>query len=91
MPPSGPLPPGPDIPAGAEVIVTEIYSGASYTLTSEESKTVTILADGEEGAPVAVDFSNTYDERLNGGNGVVNHFSYEDGEWKHQATEDSTN
>lgn len=80
-----------DIPAGAEVIVTEIYSGASYTLTSDASQTTTIIADGEEGAPVNVDFSNTYDDRMNGGNGIVNHFAYEDGEWKHQATEDSTN
>ena len=80
-----------DIPAGADVVVTEIYSGASYTLTSDASLEVVIIADGEEGAPATVNFSNTYDDRHNGGNGVVNHFAYENGEWTHQATEDSTN
>lgn len=79
-----------DIPAGAEVVVTEIYSGASYSLTSDASQKVTIIADEEEGAPVSASFSNTYDKRLNGGNGVVNSFAYEDGVWTHSATEDST-
>lgn len=81
-----------DIPAGAEVVVTEIYSGASYTLTSDGSYTVTIIADGEEGAPATVDFSNTYNYEFNGGNGIVNSFLYdsETDSWTHIATEDST-
>lgn len=33
------------IPAGAEVTVTEIYSGASYTITSEAEKTTVIKAN----------------------------------------------
>ena len=33
------------IPAGAEVTVTEIYSGASYTVTSEAEKTTVIKAN----------------------------------------------
>ena len=47
---------------------------------------------GEEGAPAEVFFSNTYDYRLNGGNGVVNSFLYdsESGSWTHSAAEDST-
>ena len=84
-----------DIPAGADVTVTEIYTGASYKLTSDVAKTTVIIADGEDGAPATVDFSNTYDYRLNGGNGVVNSFIYnQDAEgnatWTHSAMNDST-
>jgi len=77
-----------DIPAGSEVVVTEVYSGASYTLESDKEVNVTIAA--EETA--AVSFSNTYDERLNGGYGVVNQFAYdsETQEWVWEAAEDST-
>ena len=76
------------IPAGAEVTVTEVYSGASYTATSDSTQTVEIVADEMVGTA----FSNTYDEGLNSGDGLVNHFSYnaETGEWTHTATKDST-
>ena len=84
-----------DIPAGAKVTVTEVYTGASYKLTSEASKETVIIADGEPGAPATVDFSNTYDGYLNGGNGIVNSFIYsQDAEgnavWSHSAMSDST-
>ena len=81
-----------DIPAGSEVTVTEVYSGGSYKLTSDGSSTVTIIADEEDGAPATVEFSNTYDDRHNGGTGLVNHFEYntETGGWSHSASEDST-
>lgn len=59
-----------DIPAGAKVTVTEIYSGASYELTSDAAVTKTIIADDM----VGVSFTNTHDGRPNGGYGVVNHF-----------------
>lgn len=65
-----------DIPAGSEVTVTEIYSGSSYENTGAVSQTVEILADGTEGSPIQVSFTNTYDHRFNGGYGVVNHFDY---------------
>lgn len=67
-----------ELPAGAQVTVTEIYSGASYSPAegSQASQTVTVIADGEEGAPVQVSFENEYDGRLNGGTSVVNHFEY---------------
>ncbi len=76
------------IPAGAVVTVTEIYTGASYTLVSDGTQTVIITAEDVVGTT----FENTYDEGLNGGGGIVNHFSYnpETGEWTHTATEDST-
>jgi len=78
------------IPAGATVTVTEIYSGASYELTSEANKTATIVADEDALEPAKVTFSNTYNEKLNGGSGIVNSFTYSDGEWSHSASEDST-
>lgn len=58
------------IPAGAVVTVTEVYSGSSYEITSDPEKAQTIIAD----QIVSVDFTNDYDERLNGGTSVVNHF-----------------
>lgn len=77
-----------DIPAGAVVTVTEIYTGASYELTSEASKTETIVADQMK----TVTFDNTFNNELKGGNGIVNSFIYDDtnGSWTHKATEDST-
>lgn len=77
-----------DIPAGAEVTVTEVYSGASYKLVSDPSQTVTIIAEDV----VATEFVNTHDDTTDGGHGLVNHFSYdaETGAWSHSATEDST-
>lgn len=76
------------IPAGAEVTVTEIYSGASYELTSAPSKTVVIKASGEEEAHVA--FTNNYNNKLNGGASVVNHFANEEGVWTVEQQSDST-
>ena len=76
------------IPAGSEIVVTEIYSGSSYELTSDASQTVTIIAEDA----VNTNFSNTFNEKLNGGTGLVNSFAYnsESGEWTHSATVDST-
>ena len=76
------------LPAGAEVTVTEIYSGASYKLTTEASMTKEIRA-GEE---AQVYFENTYDYRFNGGSGIVNSFIYDSQtqEWQHTQSEDST-
>lgn len=79
-----------DLPAGATFTVTEIYSGASYTLTTAPSQTAKIIAEGEEGSPVSVSFTNTYDERMNGGASIVNHFTNTDGVWDWQQQTDST-
>lgn len=70
-----------DIPAGTVVTVTEVYSGASYELTTEASQTTTIIAEEEEGNPVTVGFTNTYNNKLNGGTSVVNSFEVADGNW----------
>lgn len=77
------------IPAGTEVTVTEIYSGASYDLASAPSKTVVIKASDEEEA-VHVTFTNTYNNKLNGGASVVNHFANEEGVWTVEQQSDST-
>ena len=76
------------IPAGSEIVVTEVYSGASYELTSAASQTVTVIAEDA----VETNFSNTFNEKLNGGTGLVNSFTYnsESGEWTHSAAVDST-
>lgn len=68
-----------NIPAGMEVTVTEVYTGSSYELTTEQSQTVTIRAGGTETAAAA--FTNTYNEGTTGGTGVENQFTYENGEW----------
>ena len=66
--------------------MTEIYSGASYELTSEPSKTVSIVADQE----VHAAFSNDYNGKMNGGSSVVNHFVNNEGVWDWQKQADST-
>lgn len=65
------------IPLGAEVTVTEVYSGASYRETTSDSMPPqhSITMSGDENR---VSFVNEYDSRLNGGGtSVVNHFKYE--------------
>ena len=79
------------LPAGAHMTVTEVYSGASYELTTEASKTAVIIADGGEGSPVHVSFGNTYNGQLNGGASVVNQFINNEGIWDWQQKADSTN
>ena len=80
------------IPAGAEVIVTEVYTGASYTVDAATEETV-IVADEylaqDKSNQAKVDFTNTHDGRPNGGNGIVNSFSYDNGAWTNQAYPDS--
>lgn len=75
--------------AGATVTVTEIYSGASYKLTSENGVQATITANDEYSgtdAPTAeVSFTNDTDGRTNGGYGVVNNFAL-DKEGQYQYT-----
>ena len=60
------------IPVGATVTVTEVYSGAAFTLTSENGQTVTVTLDNT----ASVAFENTYNGSANSGSAVVNHFEY---------------
>ena len=64
-----------DIPAGAQVTVTEVYSGAGYQTVGNDAVEVTIIADGEEDSPVSVSFVNEPDNTFTGGYGAINHFS----------------
>lgn len=66
-----------EIPVGANVTVTEVYSGASYSLASEAVQTAVIGADTV--SPVT--FSNSYNGADRDGGAVVNRFEYEDGDW----------
>lgn len=61
-----------EIPADAEVTVTEKYSGACYSIVGSNKKTVTI----EENKTATVEFENDYDGRKNvGGISVKNVFT----------------
>ena len=63
-----------NLPAGSVVTVTEVYSGASYTLVSEGTQTVTL----DSSATFRVEFENDYTPTRTGGHGIVNHFEYSD-------------
>lgn len=76
-----------EIPAGTTLTITEVYSGASYTLTSDETQTGTVVAD----ETIEADFSNTYNNELKPGYGVTNHFDYsEDDGWRWTQQKDNT-
>lgn len=68
------------IPAGAQVTVREVYSGASYQIVEGDvsTKTTEIAADGT----ASVSFGNTYSRSPNSGSSIVNHYTYRgDGIW----------
>ncbi len=66
------------IPAGLSVTVTEVYSGASYTVSGSGEETVLIVSDAAAGADAAQEASVVFTNRYNGGNrggyGVTNRF-----------------
>lgn len=64
-----------EVPIGVELTVTEVYSGASYTVSGVSEQKVTVLSVEEMGK---VEFSNIYDDKLIPGYGVVNNFEYND-------------
>lgn len=68
-----------DIPAGADVTITEIYTGASYQLKegAVNPQTTKITADNT----VEVTFENTNNDGLNGGSSIINAFSYGNNGW----------
>lgn len=79
------------IPALTTVTVTEVYTGASYTLDeTAANQTATIIADGDEGAPVKVSYKNEYNNETKKGYGVANHFSYNNGEWSWEQLENNS-
>ena len=77
-----------NLPAGAEVTVKEIYDGASYSLRSEATATVTVIAAGEEDV-ATVRFVNDYDGSYKGGTAVVNFFGRESMGWRWEQRADN--
>lgn len=76
------------IPAGSKVVVKEIYSGASYKLTSANDVPATIVANdekeaGQVGETAVVSFTNEHDGRTNGGYGVRNNFKLENDQYQY--------
>ena len=68
-------------------MVTEVYSGSNYEISTDATLTTAIVAD----EAVEVSFTNTHDGGQNGGTGLVNTFTYNDGEWTHSASTSSAN
>lgn len=68
-----------NIPVGAKVTVTEIYSTPGYSIVGADSGTITVSAD----EVLSVRFENDWDETRDKGDGVMNGFNYdiERGEW----------
>ena len=71
------------IPAGSQVTVTEVYSGASYELASAKSQKTDIIANPEkksevEFRPAEVSFINKHNGRTNGGYGIRNNFKLDE-------------
>lgn len=64
-----------DLPVGANVTVTEVYSGSVYHLVTEPEQTAVIPANDV----ISVAFTNDYSTTDKGGGAVTNHFSYNDG------------
>lgn len=67
-----------NIPAGLTVTVTEVYSGASYTVDGPSEDTVLIWSEeavrAQVGEEAAAAFKNRYGGGNRGGYGVTNHF-----------------
>lgn len=74
-----------DLPAGSTVRVTEVYSGGGYEQQPAEPNSAVeiIKADGTEGAPVTVTFTNAPDDTPTGGYGAINNLEPDgNGGWK---------
>lgn len=70
------------IPVGAEVTVTELYSGSSYTMVSGPDWSTPNIISATDLASVS--FTNDYDKQRKSGHGIINHFQPEmdaSGQW----------
>lgn len=71
------------LPVGAQVTVTEIYSGAGYVSDPENPPVWTVPGPGEvpgiitPSDIVTIEFTNRYDENRRGGHGITNQFYYD--------------
>ena len=70
------------IPVGAEIRVTEVYSGASFTVSGDSQKTIPSAEPDEEGViKNRVFFTNTGDGVSTGGDIVTNTFTHGEDGW----------
>lgn len=75
------------IPAGATVVVEEIYSGAGYQLVGSQNPVETMITADTD---TSVSFANEHDGRITGGYGVVNNFKLnENNQYDWNKTNDS--
>lgn len=89
------------IPAGIEVVVSEVYMGARYQLVSGNDLHATIVSDymadqseDDDVQTATVGFTNAPDgDHTSGGHGIENKFTYQSdeqsgayGDWTHSAT-----
>lgn len=63
------------LPLGAEVTVTEIYSGATYDLKEVCSKSQTVIIDSID-QEKKVEFTNICNDKARVGKSLVNHYTY---------------
>lgn len=75
-----------NLPVGAEVTVTENYTGSHYESTTPTSQKVTIVGD----ETVEVRFANKDYPGGNGGKGAVNSFTYTNGKWEWKKLDDDS-
>lgn len=77
------------IPVGCDITVTEVYSGASYTATSDAVVSPGVIVADEV---LEADFTNTTTGDRKGGFGTCNKFEYskENQEWSWSRVTDST-
>jgi hypothetical protein len=78
-----------NLPVGASVTVTEVYTGSSYQLSAGE-RTQSVTMGGEESPRVS--FTNRWNGEEVGGTSVNNHFVYSaaEGRWDWTPLADST-
>jgi len=74
------------LPVGAEVTVTEVYSGAAYTVSTSSEVSLTL----PEEEPGVAEFVNDYDNTLTQGSGIVNEFTYTGDGWAVDNTGDNS-
>lgn len=75
------------LPLGAQVTVTEVYSGASYELSGGKRTQSVTVASGEA---AQVQFTNRWNGKPVGGTSVTNHFTYQTDHWEWTPQADST-
>ena len=77
------------IPAGAQVTVTEIYSGAGYKVVSPMTVTPADLISVKD--ILKVHFTNDYADTPGAGGGITNHFEYVIDGWEWNADPEQQN